>query len=329
MNTMKPGERIRLIETATELLLAKPQANRLLTLRQFGFSTHYVGDWDDDAQYVMDMIADGSDDQLGELATFLRGEEAEPAHRDDDQPWGDLPVRAFISHIHEQRWVVGDLKKALAFYHVDAFVAHDDIDVSKRWREVIKAGLATCDMFVAFLHDGYHASQWCDQEAGWALGRNVPIISARPHDVVRRDGFLEEHQDFVIPANSQGSPAWHIAQQVFLTAVNDSRTREAGLDALVETFVTSWSFDTTRFLWHLLDRVQKFEPAHLRRLEYAVATNDQVYAAVLDAKAIPDLVKALIEKFEPPMLNNDPWATPVANANDPWATPANTSEPPF
>lgn len=318
---MKPGEKIRLIENATELLLAKTEASRTLTLRQFGFPTKWADDWEDEAAYVMDMLADGPEDELPELLTFLRGEEAEPAHRDDDQPWGDLPVRAFLSHIHQERYTVGEVKKILASnYHIDAFVAHDDIHVSKKWREVIKAGLATCDMFVAFLHDGYHASQWCDQEAGWALARNIPIIAVRPEGVERRDGFLEEHQDLAIPANFQGSPAWNIARHVFVTAVNDSRTRDAGTTALVETFVGSWSFDTTRFLCPMLERIQKFEPAQLRRLEYAVQINDQVYNANYDGEAVTDLVKRLIERFEPP-LPADPWAKPTRGGSDPWSTP--------
>jgi hypothetical protein len=307
---VKPGEKIRLIESATELLLDKPVANRSLTLRQFGFPTRYADDWDDEAAYLMDMLADGPEEELLELLTFLRGEEAEPSHRDDDQPWGDLPVRAFLSHIHQERHLVGEVKKILASnYHVDAFVAHDDIHVSKKWREVIKAGLATCDLFVAFLHDGYHASQWCDQEAGWALARNVPIIAVRPEGVARRDGFLEEHQDFSLLA-SYGNPAWPIARQIFVAAVSDARTREAGIKALVETFVGSWSYDTTRFLWAMIEKVTKFEPDQLRRLEYAVQTNTQVYDANVDGVMVPVLVKALIDKFEPPAPEVDPWATP-------------------
>ncbi|MGV1004563.1 MAG: toll/interleukin-1 receptor domain-containing protein [Candidatus Nanopelagicales bacterium] len=314
---MKPGENIRLIEGCVDLLLAKPYANMMLTLRQFGFPTREQTSWEDPDKYVIEMLSSGPEDQLVELLTFLRGEDAEPTHRDDDQPWGDMPVHAFLSHIHQERHLVGEVKKILASnYHIDAFVAHDDIHVSKRWREVIKAGLATCDMFVAFLHDGYHASQWCDQEAGWALARNIPVISVRPLGVERRDGFLEEHQDFGLNA-SYGNAAWPIARQIFVTAVSDSRTREAGTTALVETFVGSWSYDTTRFLWAILNQVTKFESAHLRRLEYAVQTNRQVYDATVDGVTVPELVKALVERFEPAPLDVDPWAQPPTSDEPP------------
>jgi hypothetical protein len=77
-----------------------------------------------------------------------------------------------FSHVHTNRHFVGQVKRRLAERHgMDAFVAHDDIDPSKHWREVIKTGLSTCDMFVVFLDPGFHESQWCDQEVGWALAR--------------------------------------------------------------------------------------------------------------------------------------------------------------
>lgn len=300
---MKPGERIRLIEECHEILMQREWGKLLLVLRAYGFDPFERGQWyaDDDSTYVLEVLEKGPGDKLLEMHGFLRGEDAAPSHRDDDQPWGDLPVRVFLSHIHEQRAFVSEIKRVLASsYSIDAFVAHDDIHVSKKWREVIKAGLATCDLFVAFLHDGYHRSQWCDQEAGWALARNVPIITVRPEGVGRHDGFLEEHQDLNLVAQTDNS-AWVIAQQIFITVVLDARTREVGAQSLVETFVRSWSFDTTRFLWPMLERQATLTRDQLRRIEYAVDTNRQVYQAVDSSGApIPELVKALAARLYPP-----------------------------
>lgn len=216
-----------------------------------------------------------------------------------------------MSHPHKERHLVGQVKRILAAsYGVDAFVAHDDIHVSRKWRDVIKAGLATCDMLVAFVHEGFHASEWCNQEAGWVLGRNVPIIVVRPEGVERHDGFLEEHQDLMLPS-THPSPAWLIARQIFVTAVTDRRTREAGLKSLAEAFVNSGSYETTRFLWAMIEKVDRFESAQLRRLEYAVETNSQVYDANFDGVMVPELVKHLVARFEPPTV--DPWAPQVAS----------------
>ena len=64
--------------------------------------------------------------------------------------------------------------------------------------------------------------------------------------------------------------------------MTDPRTRDAGIKSLVEAFVNSWSYDTTRFLWVMIANVDTFESAQLRRLEYAVETNNQVYDANVD-----------------------------------------------
>jgi hypothetical protein len=307
---VKPGEKVRLIEESHEILMQRDWPKVLLVLRQFGFELRERDRWsdEDDYAYLLSTLTDADEGDLLELHQFLRGEDAQPAHRDDDQPWGELPVRAFLSHIHQERYLVGGVKRLLAEkYAVDGFVAHDDIHVSKRWREVIKAGLATCDMFVAFLHPGYHQSQWCDQETGWALARNIPIIVVRPDGTERRDGFLEEHQDFTLPAGN--SAEWSIARQIFHTAVTDARTRDAGSKSLVEAFVKSYSYDSTRWLWSIVERVQSFDAAQLRRLEYAVQTNRQVYDANVDGVLVPELVKKLVDRFEPP-LAPDPWSAP-------------------
>ena len=46
--------------------------------------------------------------------------------------------------------------------------------------------------------------------------------------------------------------------------------------------------------------MDQFDTEQLRRLEYAVQTNRQVYECMTDGESIPDLVKRLVEKYEPP-----------------------------
>ncbi len=302
---MKPGEKVRIIEECHEQLMQRDWNKLLLVLRAHGFDTFDRDPWrhEDDSTYVLDVREKGPEGQLEELCAFLRGEDAAPSHRDEDQPWAELPVRAFLSHICGERVLMSQVKEVLAkSYSIDAFVAHADIDISKRWREVIKAALSTCDIFVAFLHTGYHQSQWCDQEAGWALARNIPIITVRPEKAPREDGFLEEHQDLLL-AEEIDNPAWLIAQQIFKTVVQDPRTREIGTQSLVETFVRSWSFDTTRVLWSLLERHNDLTREQLNRIKHAVSTNRQVYEAIgPGAVPIPELVSTLVARLDPPEL---------------------------
>jgi hypothetical protein len=228
----------------------------------------------------------------------------------------------FLSHLHGSRSLVGAVKRELAQkYGIAAFVAHDDIHPSTQWRNAIRAALATCDAFVAFMDPGFHQSQWCDQEAGWALGRNIPILVVRPRGFDRsaaRDGFLEEHQDVRLDARGVAPGRWDapwVAFQIFWMVVRDNRTRPIALGAAVEAFVHSGSFDATRTLWELIEGAEhELRSEQLRRLEYAVQTNDQVYAAVYPAKApnrpVSELVSALIARIEPPapsMFDDEPF----------------------
>lgn len=179
---------------------------------------------------------------------------------------------------------------------------------------MIKTRLRTCDGLAAFLAPQFHQSQWCDQEVGWAIGRNVPIIPVRmPDNTLRFDGFMEENQDLSYVENGD----WAVAHQLFLCLFRDRRTHEKAVRALAEAFVNSSSFDQTRSLWALINAEPHFDGEQLRRLEYAVATNRQVYRAVdPTGQPIPDLVKALVVKHEPPPPD-DPQAFPLGFSDEP------------
>jgi hypothetical protein len=214
-----------------------------------------------------------------------------------DVPWGALPLKVFLSHLYNERVYVHGVKEALATCGMEAFVAHDDIQPSMHWRDVIKAALRTCDAMVALLHPGFHESQWCDQEVGWVLGRGVPLIVVRSPDSPRRDGFMEESQDMRLMAERD------VANSVLEVLLRDPRTRPQGLRSLAEAVVGSISFDRTRYLVGLLVDQPEMEEEQLRRLEYAVQTNRQVYEAVYPSRPpnrpVPELIAEFIARRSP------------------------------
>lgn len=307
---MKAGERIRLIQESAESLRPRSWPEAQLILDQFGFDTYEpdprYGDELDPYGYFIQQVKKGSDDQLSSLHEYLLGDDAGPTSRVG--PWTrTFPVTVFLSHIHTHRVFVGRVKQSLAHRGIDAFIAHDDIHPSQQWREVIKGALSTCHAFVAFLHDGFHQSQWCDQEVGWALGRGVPMITVRPEGVERRDGFLEEHQDILMVGTNAND--WSVADEIFEIILRDPRTEHLSTRVLVEALVKSGSFGATRRYFALLEEKDTIEPEQLRRLEYAVQTNRQVYEAVYGPTAstsrpVPELVRELVRKHEPPA---SPW----------------------
>jgi len=307
---LRPGERIRLIKEARASFSLRPTSEMELILQEFGVPTYNRdGEWEspDDETYCTSQLQQADDSVLVAVHEFLQGEDAAPSTRptlDGDSLWGSQPARAFLSHVYGHRDFVGTVKLSLASFGISGFVAHDDISPSHDWRNSIKAALATCDVFVAFLDEGFHSSQWCDQEVGWALSRGVPILPIRPEGFDRtkaRDGFLEESQDICLDQASGPSKARWTADRIFVSLFSHTQTREVGVKALAEAFVHSRSYDQTRRLWDLIKRQPLIEGPQLRRLEYAVSSNNQVYEAVANGGGqLPGLVNALVRKFEPP-----------------------------
>lgn len=325
---MKPGERIRLIEECAELLTSISDPRMQLILRNHGAKTWegYDDGFDGVSKesYAIDRCESLNDSELEVLHTYLRGDEAAPAEQQTtDRPWGSNPVAVFISHRHEDAVFASEVGKYLAKrWGIDAFVAHNDIDPSKVWRNTIRSALASCHFMVAILHPEFHDSQWCDQEVGWAMGRGIPIMPVRlgpaPH---RRDGFLEEYQDCVVDLGKQAPPHW-LSHRIFQAVLGDPRTHRIGVKALAEAFVNSSSFAQTDLLWELIEAEVRWETEQLRRLEYAVETNSQIYNCRTAGKPVPELVKDLVARFEPPA------PAPSGQGFDPWAPPA-SDEPPF
>lgn len=303
---MKPGERIRLITEAMKSLESRDWSEAQLILDQFGFDTYEwsgFGDFEP-RTYFVDQLKKGADGPITEIHTYLMGDDAEPSSQlVSDRPWGIQPVSVFLSHCHEDAKFAGSVKSILnARYGMDAFVAHADIEPSESWRGVIKNALASCHLMVAIIHPGFHASQWCDQEVGWAMGRGIPILPVRHEGVPRRDGFIEEHQDLTIPrASIESTDGWWLARRILDVALADPRTHRLGVRALAEAFAKSVSFDQTRQMWTLIEKEPQIDPEQLRRLEYGVQSNRQVYEAVRkhDGKPIPELVEELVASMEP------------------------------
>lgn len=153
---------------------------------------------------------------------------------------------------------------------------------------------------VAILHPEFHDSQWCDQEVGWVMGRGIPIMPVRlgpaPH---RRDGFLEEYQDCVVDLDKQAPKHW-LSHRIFQAVLRDPKTHRIGVKALAEAFVNSSSFAQTDLLWELIEAEARWETEQLRRLEYAVETNSQIYNCRTAASRYPNWSRILSpERVDP------------------------------
>jgi hypothetical protein len=91
--------------------------------------------------------------------------------------WNPDHVRLFISHRDVHKCEAKALANSLEEYGVSSFVAHDTIEPMSTWQNEIVKGLETMEIMLVYLTEDFHESVWTNQEVGFALGRNIPVIS--------------------------------------------------------------------------------------------------------------------------------------------------------
>ncbi|MEO9969479.1 MAG: toll/interleukin-1 receptor domain-containing protein [Hyphomonadaceae bacterium] len=101
-------------------------------------------------------------------------------------------LKLFISHISIDKDKATRLRDCLVPLGVSAFVAHEDIEPTKIWREEILKALSTMDAFLSIHTDGFSKSFWTQQEVGFAVARGVKRIAFKMGE--DPTGFLSAQQ---------------------------------------------------------------------------------------------------------------------------------------
>jgi hypothetical protein len=100
--------------------------------------------------------------------------------------------RLFVSHISEDKDKATRIKECLEVYGIQGFVAHEDIHPTLEWQIEIERGLHNMDALLAIHTPRFRESFWCQQEIGFALGRNTKTISLEMGELPT--GFISKHQ---------------------------------------------------------------------------------------------------------------------------------------
>jgi hypothetical protein len=177
--------------------------------------------------------------------------------------WNDNGFRIFLSHKSEVKREAASLKNDLSLFGVSAFVAHEDIHPTKAWQDEIENALATMDAFVALMTDEFHASDWTDQEVGYALARGIPIIAVRlgrnPY------GFLGKFQAL--------SSSWeNAARDVTRLLIRQDRMLAAYFHGLRECS----NFDTGNTLSTILPNIDNVSSQQIDELVAAYNSNTEL-----------------------------------------------------
>jgi len=137
--------------------------------------------------------------------------------------WGDDGFRVFLSHKSEVNKETAELKQYLSLFGISCFVAHKDINPTIEWQDEIINALTTMDAFVALMTDGFHDSEWTDQEVGFALARGTSIIAIQLGKTPY--GFIGKFQAL--------SSIWStVGEDLIKMLINDHRVYDAYIKAI-------------------------------------------------------------------------------------------------
>lgn len=193
-------------------------------------------------------------------ATFDERKIAEPSSY-----WKVGFYKVFISHVTKYKESASNLKLMLEPYGISAFVAHDDIKPSKEWEVEIERALFSMNALCAILTPDFNKSSWCDQEIGYAFGRNVLCI---PID----KGQLPYGMFGKIQAlKSEGKNAQQIAESVFNAIIDNDKSRNEYIHTLMNLILNNKNEELINLWISVLLRINTIELADLEYLNSHVS----------------------------------------------------------
>lgn len=258
-----------------------------VSLKQFAFP--WSDEWRGTKEaYMYQMIEEAPDQSLIDLAQHVGFQFAEVTTLRVEPPfWRKGMFRLFVSHLAVHRVFAASLQEALLDFGVSCFIAHNDIEPTQEWQTQIETALATSDALIALLHQNFHASNWTDQEIGFAMGRGVPVFAVRfdqdPY------GFIGRFQAF----NGNGKTAAELAPELFDAYCRNKQTQRRMSEVLVGLFEESGSFVDSKARIYYLEGLEFWDPPFSTRISSAAKTNYQVSHSF----GVPERVAELVKKW--------------------------------
>lgn len=154
------------------------------------------------------------------------------------------PPTIFLSHRDAHRAEVAALAAELREFYIRTFVAHEDIEGGAQWRAALQGELKRMAALVAIVTDDFHSGGWTDQEIGFAIATEKPIIGVRIGQEMPR-GFLADVQAVRGSFAQLRQLACSIVRALALHLPIEANTKAS----LVQTFVesNSWANAEARF----------------------------------------------------------------------------------
>jgi len=266
-------ERIRLIQRLRDALGEVPPDDQDLILDTYGIGTVPEDDFGN-GPTVTAWLRQSDDQDLIALAQHFEMLDNTVEYVADQSAAGEpAPLFIFATHLSKHRAFLGEVATGLAQFGVTLFVAHDSIPVDAPWEKEIVDALNRCHAGAAFIHPGLYDSYYCMQEAGWMLGRGIPIARLMFGDTPK--GLLGEKQGMQL----DGRPAMEVAAAIMDWSLTYSVLVSQVAASLTTALSDSKNYATTDSIWDRLKEVQTLSDEQLRRVVHAAEANSQVFGA--------------------------------------------------
>jgi hypothetical protein len=266
-----------------------------LLFAEFGLETL---DGDRFGPSTADVISTLSDTDLVDMYALVLDidprEVADVVEASIEGRWKPGYARVFLSHSAKHREYVGQVATELAVVGVHGFVAHDTMEYSKPWQRQIEEALRSMQAFVALVHPEFDESAWCQQEAGWAKGRRVPIFAVRIG--ANPSAFLGSDQW----PNDNGDDPERVAQILSSWISSLPELGDAVIGGLLNSLASAGNYMDAGATAARIAALGALAPEDFSRLDEIYWSNDQIHGGVLPTNELKPFYKA----------NDRPWPPP-------------------
>jgi hypothetical protein len=295
---MKIGQRINIIRKSATRLAELNFSESDLILRQFGFP--WSDSWQGDASaYYLKMLEGGDDKALLDLFEYFFPSDALPDINQEESKsiWSENTLRLFLSHSSTKKLIVTQIKKELKEYGIECFIAHEDIMPTKEWLREIRNALNSCHAVAAFLCSEFKKSDYCDQEIGIALQRNVFIIPVRLEEATPH-GFMAPFQGVTV----HGKNPHLIASEIYNLVASNPTTKiltegalSKTLESLVDDFLKSSNYSDST---DLLKKLEYYSLAPIPMpLIQKIASNWEKNDQITGCNGIPWRMQRFLKRY--------------------------------
>jgi len=284
-------EKLEFLESiAIELQSRMTFADIDVYFKGHGIPTDDVNTYSSKRTYSKEMLSNVSEELLVVIATELGILKEQPYPKSSTKEvtfWKAGHFKLFLSHLATFKVQTSHLQSALRKYAISSFVALEDIEPTREWQQEIEAGLQTMDALAAILMPGFKESNWCDQEIGVAVGRDVLIIPIRRG--IDPYGFIGKYQGI----QAHGKNIGEVAEAIFTTLVKSPKTQNKMLLAIVGSIVNAISSEEALAKIEIINSLEAIPTDILENLKVQIIDNN----LLIESQDFVNKMNLMLTKF--------------------------------